>query len=96
MGLLKLPCYTETAASRQKLHELGLAADVRAALRNDERTEKLRITVAVVNGQAELSGITEVSASAQAAAAVAAATPGVTGVTNNLQSRDRRFSRMDS
>ncbi len=96
MAMLKLSRYAQTTDSRQKLRDLSLAAYVRAALRNDERTEKLLITVTVTNGQAELSGTTEASASAESAATVAAATPGITGVSNKLQSRDRRFSRLDS
>ena len=65
MAMLKLSRYAQTTDSRQKLRDLGLAAYVRAALRNDERTEKLLITVTVTNGQAELSGTTEASASAE-------------------------------
>lgn len=83
MAMLKWPCYAETAESRQTLRAPSFAAYVRVALRNDESNEKL-IKVTVLNGRAELTGITDVSASAWTASSVAAATSGITGVTNTF------------
>lgn len=96
MDLLKSPQFKETDESRQRLRDLALVARVRAALRNDERTEKLVIAAEAANGHVVLSGVTENSTSAIHAAEIAAATPGVSAVTNNIKSRDRVLSRHDS
>ncbi len=96
LDLLKSPHFRETDESRQRLRDLALVAHVRAALRNDEKTQKLHVNVESANGHVTLSGVTERGENSDNAAEIAAKTPGVGGVTNNIRSRDRQFSRLDS
>ncbi len=96
INTLKSDCFSPTPASLQKLHDKALAAHVTAALRADERTEKLRITVKIAGGHATLSGIVEDEATLKPAAEIAAAVSGVKGVTNQLKSTYRAHHRFDS
>ena len=95
MDLVNSAHFKESAASLQRLRDLALAATVRAALRNDERTRKIDITIGAAEGHVTLSGVADSSQSANTTADVAAATPGVSGVTNNIQFNDRPFRRID-
>ncbi len=93
LNALKLPSFQETRASAQALRDLALQARVRAALRLDERTEKLNILVAAASGHITLSGITEKNDDIKTCADVCAAVSGVSGVTNELKSTSRDFRR---
>jgi cytidylate kinase len=95
MQMISTPRFAETPESLRKLQDLALVASVRAALRGDERTRKLKITIEVSAGHATLSGIVETEPVLKLAAEVAATVAGITGVTNQLgemSSAYRRFA----
>ena len=96
MQLIKSPRFAETPESLQKLRNLAMAANVRAALRGDERTRKLNITIDVADGHATLSGIVENDSALKKTADVAATVPGITGVTNNLKEMSGAYRRFTS
>ncbi len=93
MQLLKRPQFVETAASRQKLNDLALGAHVRAAMRADERTRQLNISIEVSSTQATLSGIVDTETALKNAASVAESVAGITGVTNNLKAMSSAYRR---
>ena len=96
MQLIKSPRFAETPESLQKIHDLALGAHVRAALRGDELTRKLNITIDVADGHATLSGIVDTDTSLKLAANVAATVPGITGVTNHLKEMSSAYRRFTS
>ena len=96
MQLIKSPGFAETPESLQKICDLAMAANVRAALRGDDRTRKLNITIDVADGHATLSGIVETDAALKQIANVAATVPGITGVTNNLKEMSGGYRRFAS
>lgn len=55
--LLRCPEFQETAESREKLENLALEYHVRAALRSDERTTEVNITIEAKAGDVTLLGI---------------------------------------
>jgi len=57
IALVKSPAFQETPESRRHLENLALQARVRAALRADERTEGIDITIDAEGGRVRLSGI---------------------------------------
>jgi hypothetical protein len=57
VALSKSKEFTETPASKQNLLNLALAARVRAAMRSNESTAAVDVTVEVDDGQVTLSGI---------------------------------------
>lgn len=85
MQMINSQRFAETPASQQKLQDLALAAGIRGALRADEPTRKLNVTIEVLGGHATLSGIVETDEARQQAATIAATVPGITGVTNTLK-----------
>ena len=93
MQLAGSPRFAQTAESVKKLHDIALVAHVRAALRGDERTRALKITIEVSDGHATLSGIVETDASLKQAAEVAAAVPGIANLTNNLKEMSGAYRR---
>ena len=93
LHMIKSPCFAETAASIKILHDLMLVAQVRAALRGDERTRTLKITIDVADGHATLIGIVETDLLLQQATEVAAAVPGITAVTNSLKAMSAAYRR---
>jgi len=57
IALAKSPAFQETAQSRGQLENLALQARVRAALRADERTEGIDVTIDAEGGRVRLAGI---------------------------------------
>ena len=92
-ALARRPEFAETDASRAMLQNLALDARVRAALRADEATKEVDVTVASSAGRVVLSGMVLAADELPAAARVAAAVPGVAGVDNQLRvmARSRLF-----
>ena len=87
------PEFAETEASRAMLQNLALEARVRAALRADEATKAVDVTVTSSAGRVVLAGMVLDPDELPAAARVAAAVPGVTSVDNQLRvmARSRLF-----
>lgn len=79
------PEFQETQASRQLLADLTLSAHVRAALKGDESTQHVNITIDSDNGRVALSGIVLNSEEQQATVQVAARVAGVSGVDDRLR-----------
>jgi cytidylate kinase len=92
-ALARRPEFAETEASRAMLQNLALEARVRAALRADEATRAVDVTVASSAGRVVLTGMVLDADEMPAAARVAAAVPGVTSVDNRLRvmARSRLF-----
>ena len=77
MGLAEDAQFQETAQSRQMLADLALETHVRAALRADPRTAKMRISIDCDQGRVTLGGIVDSGLEPGDASKVAAAVPGV-------------------
>jgi cytidylate kinase len=84
-ALLARPEFAETDASRDALLGLALSARVRAALRANEPTQGVDVTITAAGGRLTLSGIVVSDAERAAAERVAAGVPGVAGVDNALR-----------
>ncbi len=69
-----------TPTSRQRLQDLYVAAQVRAALATDPATQNLTLEVTAAQGQITLKGVVFAEGSMDAAKTVAAQVPGVYGV----------------
>lgn len=93
VALAQRPEFAETEASRAMLRDMALDARVRAALRADESTASVDVTVASAAGHVVLRGIVLDAAEQPAAERVARSVPGVTGVANQLRvmARSRLF-----
>jgi len=87
-GLVNSPEFAETEQSRQKLADLSLAWQVRAALRLSARTRHLRITVSGDRGRVTLSGVVDSAEERSDACEVAAAVAGVRELEDKLRSPD--------
>lgn len=74
------PWYRPTPASLQKVRDLSLAAQVRAAIATDPGTRRLNVEVAADAGRVVLTGIVFSPAVLDAAADVAKRVPGVVSV----------------
>jgi osmotically-inducible protein OsmY len=74
------PRYQPTPESLQKVRDLSLAAQVRAAVATDPGTQRLNIEVAADAGRVVLTGIVFSPAVLDAAADVAKRVPGVVSV----------------
>ena len=96
MTLMNTPRFRETDESRQTLRDLGIVASVRAALRQDDRTKKLDVTISSNHNQITLSGMAGDAAESEQAAQIAAAVHGVSGVDNQLKTTTRAHRRFDS
>jgi len=83
--LLARPEFAETAGSRALLQGLALSARVRAALRADEHTDGVDITIDSTDGRVTLRGIVADEAEKAAAVRVAAAVAGVQSVDSQLR-----------
>ena len=92
-ALARRPEFAETEASRAMLQNLALEARVRAALRADEATRAVDVTVVSSAGRVVLTGMVLDADEMPAAERVAAAVPGVTSVDNRLRvmARSRLF-----
>ncbi|WP_418315103.1 cytidylate kinase family protein [Piscinibacter sakaiensis] len=92
--LASRPEFAETAESRQQIANLTLEAQIRSALRADDRTEEVRVTITADQGKVVLSGIVLDDAQSKLTAEVAAGVAGVSKVDNQLRlmSKFRRFT----
>jgi len=92
-ALSRRPEFAETEASRAILRNLALEARVRSALRADEATQNVDVTVISNGGRVVLSGMVLDADELPAAARVAAVVPGVVDVDNQLRvmTRSRLF-----
>ncbi|MES2958903.1 MAG: cytidylate kinase family protein [Pseudomonadota bacterium] len=84
-ALLARPEFAETAASRALLLGMALQARVRAALRANEATRDVSITIEGADAGVVLRGIVVSEAERAAVEQVAAAVPGVAGIDNQLR-----------
>jgi cytidylate kinase len=84
-ALSRRPEFAETEASRAMLENMAVEARVRAALRADEATRDVDVTVASDRGRVVLSGMVLDADELPAAKRVAAAVPGVAAVENRLR-----------
>jgi cytidylate kinase len=84
-ALLARPEFAETAGSRALLQGLALSARVRAALRANEHTDGVDVTIDSADGRVTLRGIVADEAEKAAAASVAAAVAGVQSVDDQLR-----------
>lgn len=84
-ALIERPEFSETEASRALLRDLALQARVRAALKADERTREVNVAIDSAEGRVALRGIVATAGELAATAQVTAATPGVTGIDNQLR-----------
>lgn len=85
MNLLDDPTFQETAESQRLFHDLALAAHVRAAMRQDERTKNMQFSISARDGVVALTGIVEMGLEPKDAMEVASRVPGVKQVTNSLR-----------
>jgi cytidylate kinase len=83
-ALVARPEFAETEASRAMLQDMALQARVRAALRADESTRGVDVTIDAKAGHVTLRGIVVHAQEREASEAVTAGVPGVSGVTNDL------------
>jgi cytidylate kinase len=84
-ALLQRPEFAETEVSRALLQGMALSAHVRAALRADETTNGVDVTIDSADGAVTLRGIVLNEGEKAAARQVAAGVPGVTSVDNQLR-----------
>jgi len=84
-ALVARPEFAETPASLALLQNMAVQARVRAALRADETTRGVDITVESDAGKLVLRGIVADAREKEASGAVAAAVPGVASVDNQLR-----------
>ena len=85
VGLLDDRTFEETPGSQRIFSDLALAAHVRSALRQDERTNKLQISVTATDGIVSLAGLIDASQEAKHAAEVARGVPGVKDAVTELR-----------
>lgn len=85
MSLLDDPTFQETPESRRLFHDLALTAHVRAAMRQDDRTKKMQISVSARDGVVTLAGIVEMGLEPKDAVEVASKVPGVNQIANTLR-----------
>jgi cytidylate kinase len=84
-ALLARPEFAETEASRALLLSMALHARVRAALRSDDATREVNISVEGEGDRIVLRGIVVTAGERAAVEKVAAAVPGVAAVENELR-----------
>jgi cytidylate kinase len=86
LSLVNHPRFQETPDSAQMLSNLALEHHVRAALRADPATGRMRINISANAGEVTLAGTLEPGLEATDALRVAAAVPGVKSVDSQLKS----------
>jgi cytidylate kinase len=93
-ALLARPEFAETDASRALLLSMALHAHVRAALRANESTREVNISIEGSGDRVELQGIVVSAAERAAVEKVVAAVPGVAAVENklHLMTKSRLFT----
>lgn len=77
----RMPLYQPTDASREKIRDLSLASEVRAALAADSVLENFPVEVSAGSGRVTLKGVVFSPATMEAAAALAKRLEGVISVT---------------
>lgn len=87
-GLVRSQEFAETDQSRQKLQDLALAWQVRAALRLSPRTRNIRVAVSADNGRVTLTGVVDSAEERTDTCEVAAAVGGVRELEDRLRSPD--------
>jgi len=87
-ALAQRPEFQETPESRAKLTNLTLQYHIRAALRADERTAGVKVTIEVDGDLATLRGIVARKSEAEASAALAGSVPGIKQVDNQLRTME--------
>jgi cytidylate kinase len=92
-ALVARPEFAETLESRALLAELALRSHIRSALRGNEATREVNITIDSAGGKAVLRGVVLNAAEREAAAEVAQSVAGVVSVDNQLRvmAPSRRF-----
>lgn len=85
MALVDNPQFQESAQSVQMLANLALETHVRAALRADPRTGKMRISISADHGVVTLAGIVDHGSEPTHASEVAAEVPRVKEIRNELR-----------
>lgn len=91
MALTRKVKFQETEKSLEMLADLALAAHVRAALRADPRTAKIRISISADRGRVTLAGILDSGVEAADVSRIAAAVPGVKKVIPDFGSAEERY-----
>jgi cytidylate kinase len=84
-GLVSRPEFAETEQSRAQLQDMALGARVRAALRADEETRNVDVTIECTAGRITLKGIVLEMHDRVRAGQVAGGVAGVAGVDNQLR-----------
>ena len=90
---MRQPRFQETPDSLRKVENLALSWGVRAALRRDERTKDVNLTVECDGGRVKLLGVVDGEDEVRAAEEVAASVAGVQSVANEVKSPERAGSR---
>jgi cytidylate kinase len=85
LALAKRPEFQETPASRRKLADLAIEAKARAALKADDRTAGIDISLDVEGGAVGLGGIVVDDREKSLVAEVVRAVPGVASVRDDLR-----------
>lgn len=93
-ALAARPEFAETPASRAQVQRMALEASIRSALRANEATREVKVTLDGSDAQIVLRGIVLDDAEREQTAAVAAGVAGVAGVDNQLRTmaRSRLFT----
>jgi hypothetical protein len=93
-ALVERPEFAETPASRALLANMALAARVKSALKDNEETGDIRVTVAADQGKVTLSGIVLNAQERALTQEVASSVDGVSAVDNalRLMTVPRRFA----
>jgi cytidylate kinase len=85
MALVNNPQFQETPQSVQLLANLALESHVRSALRADQRTERMHISISAAQGVVTLAGSVDRGSEPVHASEVAAAVPRVKEIRNQLK-----------
>ena len=85
MSLLDDPTFEETAGSRRVFSDLALCAHVRAALRQDPRTNRFQVSIKAQDGVVTLAGLIDPGQDPRHAVEVAAKVPAVNEVVNRMR-----------
>jgi cytidylate kinase len=96
LALVKRPEFQETPASRRRLADLAIEAKARAALKADERTAGIDISLDVEGGAVGLGGIVVDDREKSLVAEVVRAVPGVASVRDDLRTMAGGLSRFPS
>ncbi|MEO8279164.1 MAG: cytidylate kinase family protein [Ideonella sp.] len=83
--LASQPEFAETSDSLDQIDRMALQARIRSALRADERTHEVKVSIDSRAGQVTLKGIVFSDAERDLTQAVAAAVPGVVDIDNQLR-----------